>query len=218
MRSYLDFEKPVAELEAKVSELHQLAAKGDAVAIGEELSRLADTLEELNRYKPLVTFDNLEEIHKIKRHAPHAGLVLRLKVPNTGAMVELSSKFGASPGEAVDLILEADKVGLTVEGISFHVGSQCTNFQNFVQALEISSAIMREAKSRGREIKILDIGMGRALFDEGTPGVHRVGPGVFRIDTGPQERQARLMEHTAEMHTVKRLSRSTSDRSDAFPE
>ena len=26
-----------------------------------------DTLEELNRYKPLVTFDNLEEIHKIKR-------------------------------------------------------------------------------------------------------------------------------------------------------
>ena len=32
-----------------------------------------DTLEELNRYKPLVTFDNREEIHKIKRHAPNAG-------------------------------------------------------------------------------------------------------------------------------------------------
>ena len=63
-----------------------------------------DTLEELNQYKPLVTFDNLEEIHKIKQHAPHAGLVLRLKVPNTGAMVELSSKFGANPGEAVDQI------------------------------------------------------------------------------------------------------------------
>ena len=57
-----------------------------------------DTLEQLNKYKPLVTFDNLEEIHKIKRHAPNAGLALRLKVPNTGAMVELSSKFGASPG------------------------------------------------------------------------------------------------------------------------
>jgi acetyl-CoA carboxylase carboxyl transferase subunit alpha len=40
MRTYLDFEKPVAELEAKVMELRQLAAKGDAVAIGEELSRL----------------------------------------------------------------------------------------------------------------------------------------------------------------------------------
>src|SRR4051812_46203501 len=37
-----------------------------------------DTLEELNRYKPLVTFDNLEEIQKIKQHAPNAGLVLRI--------------------------------------------------------------------------------------------------------------------------------------------
>jgi ornithine decarboxylase len=72
-----------------------------------------ETLEELNQYKPLVTFDNLEEIRKIRRHAPNAGLALRLKVPNTGAMVELSSKFGAAPGEAVDLILEADKAGLS---------------------------------------------------------------------------------------------------------
>ncbi|MGH6793969.1 MAG: hypothetical protein ACREDH_01900, partial [Methylocella sp.] len=30
MRIYLDFEKPVAELEAKVLELRQLEAKGDA--------------------------------------------------------------------------------------------------------------------------------------------------------------------------------------------
>ena len=34
-------------------------------------------------------------------------MVLRLRVPNTGSMVELSSKFGCDPGEAVDLILEA---------------------------------------------------------------------------------------------------------------
>jgi acetyl-CoA carboxylase carboxyl transferase subunit alpha len=40
MRTYLDFEKPVAELEAKIVELRQLAAQGDAVAIGEEVSRL----------------------------------------------------------------------------------------------------------------------------------------------------------------------------------
>ena len=40
MRSYLDFEKPVAELEAKVEELRQIGQKGDAVAIGDELTRL----------------------------------------------------------------------------------------------------------------------------------------------------------------------------------
>jgi ornithine decarboxylase len=120
-----------------------------------------DTLEELNQYKPLVTFDNREEIHKIKRHAPNAGLALRLRVPNTGAMVELSSKFGASPGEAVDLILEADRVGLTVEGISFHVGSQTTNFDNYVQALSLTANIFKEARDRGyTKMNLLDIGGG----------------------------------------------------------
>ncbi|WP_374308190.1 acetyl-CoA carboxylase carboxyltransferase subunit alpha [Methylocella sp.] len=39
-RSYLDFEKPVAELEAKVQELRALAVNGDAVQINEELARL----------------------------------------------------------------------------------------------------------------------------------------------------------------------------------
>jgi acetyl-CoA carboxylase carboxyl transferase subunit alpha len=40
MRSYLDFEKPVAELEAKVEELRALGETGDAVAIGDEIARL----------------------------------------------------------------------------------------------------------------------------------------------------------------------------------
>ena len=120
-----------------------------------------ETLRELNQYKPLVTFDNFEEIRKIKKHAPLAGLVLRLKVANTGAMVELSSKFGASPGEAVDMILEADRLGLTVEGISFHVGSQTTNFENYVQAINLSANIYKEAKERGyTKMNLLDIGGG----------------------------------------------------------
>jgi ornithine decarboxylase len=120
-----------------------------------------ETLEALDKYKPLVTFDNIEELIKIRRHAPHAGLVLRIRVPNTGSMVELSSKFGASPGEAVDLIVEAFSRGLVVEGLSFHVGSQCTNFENYVQALEISANILREAETRANQrIKILDIGGG----------------------------------------------------------
>ena len=98
-----------------------------------------ETLEALDKYKPLVTFDNHCEILKIRDHAPHAGLVLRIRVPNTGSMVELSSKFGAHPGEAVDLIVEAFDNGLVVEGLSFHVGSQCTNFENYMQALQISA-------------------------------------------------------------------------------
>jgi ornithine decarboxylase len=119
------------------------------------------TLAELDPYKPLVTYDNLAEVGKIKKYAPHAGLVLRVNVPNTGSVVELSSKFGASPGEAVDLIEAAFSAGLTVEGLSFHVGSQCTNFQNYVQALSIADGIFKEAWERGHpQVKILDIGGG----------------------------------------------------------
>jgi ornithine decarboxylase len=120
-----------------------------------------ETLQELDQYKALVTYDNYEEIKKIKKYAPNSGLVLRLSVPNTGAMCELSSKCGAASGEAVDLILAADKAGLVVEGLSFHVGSQTTNFENFVQAINLASSVFEEAKSRGyTKMNLLDIGGG----------------------------------------------------------
>ena len=123
--------------------------------------KVNDALRELDQYKALVTYDNHEEIRKIKKYAPHSGLALRLSVPNTGAMCELSSKCGAAPGEAVDLILEADKAGLVVEGLSFHVGSQTTNFENFVQAINLAAGIFEEAKGRGyTKMNLLDIGGG----------------------------------------------------------
>jgi ornithine decarboxylase len=127
-----------------------------------------DTLMKLDPYKPLVTYDNYEEVKKIRKFAPHAGLCLRLKVPNTGAMVELSSKFGANPGEAVDLIAFAHQHDLVVEGISFHVGSQTTNFQNYVQAIQLAAGIFKEAKLRGySKMNLLDIGGGfPAPYDE----------------------------------------------------
>src|SRR3954452_1565589 len=51
MRSYLDFEKPVAELEAKVEELRALGENRDAVSISDDIARLegkaASALKEL---------------------------------------------------------------------------------------------------------------------------------------------------------------------------
>ena len=46
MRSYLDFEKPVAELEAKIEELRAMQADGDAVAISEEINRIEGKAEQ----------------------------------------------------------------------------------------------------------------------------------------------------------------------------
>lgn len=119
-----------------------------------------DTLKKIRRYRPLVTFDNIDEVKKIRDNCDTAGLVLRLKVPDIGSQVEMSSKFGAEPGEASDLIRRAADMGLEVEGLSFHVGSQCVNFDNYSAALEITSEIFHDARKKGHPLNIIDIGGG----------------------------------------------------------
>jgi ornithine decarboxylase len=154
--------------------------------------KATDTLEQLDQYKPLVTYDNYEEVNKIARCAPHAGLALRLRVPNTGSMVELSSKFGALPGEAVDLIAFARNAKLVVEGVSFHVGSQCTNIQNYIQALHLTASVFAEAKEREFDLKILDIGGGfPANYDDTVPALkvlaEAINPELDRLFPEPIE-------------------------------
>ena len=119
-----------------------------------------ETLSKIKRYRPLVTFDNSEELKKIRDHCNTAGLILRLNVPDSGSQVEMSSKFGAEPGDADLLIRQANDAGLVVEGLSFHVGSQCTNFDNYTAALAITSAILKDARQKGYHLKIIDIGGG----------------------------------------------------------
>ena len=119
-----------------------------------------ETLRKIKRYRPLVTYDNRDELKKIREHCDTAGLVLRLKVPDTGSQVEMGSKFGAEPGEANHLIRQAFDAGLVVEGLSFHVGSQCTNYDNYTAALAITSDIFHDARKKGFHLKIVDIGGG----------------------------------------------------------
>jgi ornithine decarboxylase len=154
--------------------------------------KATETLAQLDPYKPLVTYDNREEVIKIAKHAPHAGLVLRLRVPNTGSMVELSSKFGALPGEAVELISFARDNKLEVEGLSFHVGSQCTNLQNYIQALQLAAGVFAEARSLGFDMKLLDIGGGfPAHYDDTVPAfknlARRINPELDRLFPPPIE-------------------------------
>lgn len=118
------------------------------------------TLKKLTNFNTLMTYDNMEELKKIKKYCPDAGLICRIRVQNVGSMVELSSKFGVEPAEAVDLIEAAFKMGLIVEGISFHVGSQCVNIDNYINALEASAQIFKEVEKRGYKMKLLNIGGG----------------------------------------------------------
>lgn len=128
------------------------------------------TLQKIKRYKPLMTYDNRDELLKIREHCSTAGVVLRLRVPDTGSQVEMGSKFGADPSEAAALIKEAFDLGLVVEGLSFHVGSQCLNFNNYIAALEISAELMNDSRSKGYNLNILDLGGGfPAAYDAQVP-------------------------------------------------
>ncbi len=178
-----------------------------------------ETLEQLNQYKPLVTYDNFEEVKKIAKYAPQAGLALRMRVPNTGAMVELSSKFGAHSGEAVELIQAAHDAGLVVEGLSFHVGSQTTNVENYVQALELCAGVFEEAEQRGFKMNLIDIGGGfPAPYHEGVvpfktlakrirPEIDRLFPKDIEILAEP----GRFMVGTAATLVAKVIGKADRD-------
>jgi ornithine decarboxylase len=133
-----------------------------------------ETLQRLRPYRPLVAFDSEDEMRKIRRHCDAAGLILRLTVSDTGSVVEMNTKFGVAPAEANDLIEKAYALGLTVEGLSFHVGSQCTNFDNYIEALhtayEIFSVANRKRSGAEKKLNLINLGGGfPAPYDKGVP-------------------------------------------------
>ncbi len=129
-----------------------------------------DSLKKLNEYSIRMTFDNYIEVDKIAQYCKNSRLILRVDVPNTGSVVELSTKFGANPKICLDLIKYAKKAGFNVEGLSFHVGSQCSNFDNYIQAFKIAHNIFEQAKNFGQELTFLDIGGGFPVpYDEDVP-------------------------------------------------
>ena len=106
------------------------------------------------------TFDNANEIPKLTRHAPDANLLLRLAVSSSSSLINLSAKFGAFEPDAVPLMLAAREAGLSVRGMSFHVGSQCRAPEDFHSALVQARRIWDAAADAGIGLEVLDIGGG----------------------------------------------------------
>nr|ADI20632.1 diaminopimelate decarboxylase [uncultured gamma proteobacterium EF100_93H11] len=70
-------------------------------------------------------------------------VVVRLAIEHEGAIYELSSKFGADIGAAVELVRAADHIGYTT-GLAFHVGSQCVDAQAYRLGLEMVSNVVQQ--------------------------------------------------------------------------
>ena len=118
-------------------------------------------MKQLNQYKPLVTFDNYEEIKKIKKYAPQAGLALRLKVPNTGAMVELVLQIRRVAGRSGGFDSRSGPDGLDGRGHQLPRRQPDDEFRELRRRHQPAANIFKEARDRGyNKMNLLDIGGG----------------------------------------------------------
>lgn len=114
-----------------------------------------------------MTYDSESEIKKIAEHCPGATVLLRLRIDNAQAHVDLNKKFGCPRERALELMLKARDAGLDVAGVAFHVGSQTVAADPYFHAMDITKDLMEEARKAGLTMRVLDIGGGFPIPETG---------------------------------------------------
>lgn len=104
--------------------------------------------------------DGIDEIKKLSEFAPGSRVYLRVQVSDYGSKFPLSKKFGLLPAHVPDYASFAQRMGLKVYGLSFHVGSQSENPQVWENAFAISGSLIERLHKIGISIEFLDIGGG----------------------------------------------------------
>ncbi|KAI9470027.1 MAG: ornithine decarboxylase [Benjaminiella poitrasii] len=107
-----------------------------------------------------MTFDNAEELHKIKKLYPGAELVLRILTDDSMSLCQLGLKFGAPLHTVQHLLQTAKELELNVVGVSFHVGSGCLDESAFGDAVIRAKNVFDQAKEMGFNFSLLDVGGG----------------------------------------------------------
>ncbi|SFE09013.1 type III PLP-dependent enzyme [Nitrosomonas sp. Nm166] len=104
--------------------------------------------------------DSVEELHKIVSVKPDAKMYLRIDTPNIGSDWPLAGKFGTHLGDIHEVINEAAKIKADLAGVTFHVGSQCRNPQNWRVGIERAKKVFADMQAAGLNPRLLNIGGG----------------------------------------------------------
>lgn len=104
--------------------------------------------------------DALEEMDKIIAIKPNASLYLRIHVSNEGSQFPLVGKFGALEQEIEEILLSAAKRGIHLAGVTFHVGSQCPEANNWCLGIQSAKRIFARMQDLGLKPQLLNIGGG----------------------------------------------------------
>lgn len=107
-----------------------------------------------------MTFDNADELYKIKKLFPDAELFLRIATDDSASLCRLSMKFGAPMDTTEELLCLAQQLGLDVVGVSFHVGSGASDPLAFRDAVKDARCVFNQACRYGFNMHTLDVGGG----------------------------------------------------------
>ncbi|EME3968929.1 type III PLP-dependent enzyme [Vibrio fluvialis] len=125
------------------------------------IKRDADIRDALAYGCNVFVVDNLNELAKFKAYRDDVELLVRLSFRNSEAFADLSKKFGCSAEQALAIIEMAKEWNIRIKGLSFHVGSQTTNPQKYVEAIHTCKEVMEQVVERGLPaLSTLDIGGG----------------------------------------------------------
>lgn len=104
--------------------------------------------------------DSVEELRKIASVKPDAKMYLRIDTPNIGSDWPLAGKFGTHLADIDAIIQEAVKLKADLAGVTFHVGSQCRNPQNWRVGIERARKVFADMQLAGLNPRLLNIGGG----------------------------------------------------------
>ncbi|XP_055855594.1 ornithine decarboxylase 1-like [Episyrphus balteatus] len=107
------------------------------------------------------TVDNEFEIYKIFQHYPESNAVLRFRSDALKAYRSFGKKFGCDAEEdGVALMLVAKALGVNVNGVSFHVGSGCSDLYAYDRAIDTGSNLYKAGIMMKHKMELVDIGGG----------------------------------------------------------
>eukprot|EP01139_Manchomonas_bermudensis_P009614 Amastigsp_a339366_263.p2 type:complete len:338 gc:universal Amastigsp_a339366_263:1033-20(-) len=108
-----------------------------------------------------MTFDNVDELEKIAAvYGPDAELVVRISVDDSKSMMRFGTKFGTTMDRVASLLQRARELGMTIIGVSFHVGSGCQDPSAYDDAIARVRRVFDLAAENGFKLRLLDIGGG----------------------------------------------------------
>jgi ornithine decarboxylase len=125
--------------------------------------------------------DSVEELRKIHEIKPDAKMYVRIDAPNVGSDWPLSGKFGAQTAEAEEIIAVAAELKADLAGVTFHVGSQCRNPENWRVGIDNAKRTFRKMKLKGLKPRLLNIGGGYPVrHTKPIPSIEAIGEVVNR--------------------------------------